>query len=47
MCLQVKYIRQIVLAGLGDHVAHKVATQGLSVEDKKKLCHAYQVGVCI
>jgi len=36
-------MRQIVLAGLGDHVARKISTQGLSVEDQKRLNHGYQV----
>ncbi len=36
-------MRQMVLAGLGDHVARKVPTAGLSAEEKKKLSHAYQV----
>ena len=40
---QAKYMRQIVLSGLGDHVARKIPTQGLDVEDKKRLRYAYQV----
>lgn len=37
-------MRQIVLSGLGDHVARKISTHGMNADDKKKLCHAYQVG---
>ncbi len=36
-------MRQLVLAGLGDHVARKISTQGLSVEEKKILRYAYEV----
>ena len=36
-------MRQIVLSGLGDHVAHKVSTQGMNAEDRKRLRYAYEV----
>ena len=40
---QARYVRQLVLAGLGDHVARKIPTQGMNTEDKKRLRYAYQV----
>ena len=36
-------MRQIVLSGLGDHVARKITTQGLEPQEKKRLRYAYQV----
>ena len=36
-------LRQIMLTGLGDHVARKVPTHSLNAEDKRRLRHAYQV----
>lgn len=41
--LKVRCLRQIVLAGLGDHVARRIATDGMNTEDKKRLRYAYQV----
>ena len=36
-------MRQIVLSGLGDHVAKKIPTQSFNAEERKKLRRAYQV----
>ena len=36
-------MRQIVLSGLGDHVARKVNTRGMNAEDRKRLRYAYKV----
>ena len=41
--LKVRCLRQIVLAGLGDHVARRIAADGMNTEDKKRLRYAYQV----
>ena len=41
--LQCKLLRQILLMGLGDHVARKIAAPPLGTEDRKKLKMAYQV----
>ncbi len=38
--MQARYMRQLVLAGLGDHVARKISK---SVEEKKRLHYVYQV----
>lgn len=43
---QAKYLRQIVLSGLGDHVARKIITENMNVEDKKKFRYAYQSTLC-
>jgi ATP-dependent RNA helicase DHX37/DHR1 len=44
---QARHLRQIVLAGLGDHVARKISTDNMSAEDKRKLRFSYQVtGPC-
>ncbi|XP_064392775.1 probable ATP-dependent RNA helicase DHX37 isoform X2 [Halichondria panicea] len=40
---QARCLRQIMLTGLGDHVARKIPTHSLDSEDKKRLRHAYQI----
>ena len=44
-CTKVRYLRQIVLAGLGDHVARRISTDNMNTEDKQRLKYAYQVRV--
>ena len=41
--LQVRCLCQIVLAGLGDHVARRISTDNMNSEDKQRLRYAYQV----
>ncbi len=41
--MQACYLRQIVLSGLGDHVARRIPTDGMNAEDRKRLRNAYQV----
>ena len=36
-------LRQIILSGLGDHVARKIATDKMAAEDKRRLRFSYQV----
>ena len=38
-------LHQIVLAGLGDHVARRISTDNMNTEDKQRLKSAYQVGI--
>jgi ATP-dependent RNA helicase DHX37/DHR1 len=45
--LKVRCLRQIVLAGLGDHVARRISTDNMNTEDKQRLRHAYQVRIHI
>jgi ATP-dependent RNA helicase DHX37/DHR1 len=44
---QARLLRQIVLSGLGDHVARKIATGHMAAEDKKRLRFSYQVCACV
>lgn len=44
---QARLLRQVVLAGLGDHVARKFTTVPTDSEEAKKLKHAYQVFLLI
>jgi hypothetical protein len=43
--MKVRCLRQIVLAGLGDHVARRISTDGMNSEDKQRLRYAYQVRI--
>ncbi|XP_065192083.1 probable ATP-dependent RNA helicase DHX37 [Sycon ciliatum] len=40
--LQVKFLRQLMLSGLCDHVARKIDTSDMPLTDKKRLRYAYQ-----
>ena len=40
--LQAKLLRQVVLAGLGDHVARRIPMPAKALEDAKKLKWAYK-----
>ena len=42
---KVRCLRQIVLAGLGDHVARRISTDNMNTEDKQRLKYAYQVRI--
>ena len=43
--VKVRCLRQIVLAGLGDHVARRIITDNMNTEDKQRLRYAYQVRI--
>ncbi|XP_065890829.1 probable ATP-dependent RNA helicase DHX37 isoform X2 [Dysidea avara] len=44
--IQAKLLRQIVLTGMGDHVARKIHTRNMSPADQRKFKTAYQCMLC-